>query len=296
MTYVNNVGTMTSNKYVGERIHIIPLGHEYDRAIAPFTNLKAERAYVLSVPVNSELNPDMLKKQNHFTKKVITELERAGIKAIDQRVNLFDINETLKAISILIVNEKKKGNDVLVNMSACGRKTSFAAVMAAMVHKVGVYYVSANNYVADNNGDQYYEHGLSIVEDFNRPIELLSPFKIMLPKYESQIILKELYEQNEKKLSLLEIIKKLGSDKNSVEGFENCPSIIKDTKITDRMGYRSLLNKVNRNFLSELLENNYIERKKSGREYYIKLTESGETIACVSGLLEVTSSSPNRIK
>lgn len=287
------MSTMTSNRYVGERVHIIPLGHEYDRAVAPFTNLKTERAYVLSVPEDSELNPDMLKKQNHFTSKVITELESMGIIAVDLRVNLFNINETLKAISSLIVNEKQKGNDVLVNMSACGRKTSFAAIMAAMVHKVGVYYVSANGYVADNNGDQYYEHGLSIVGDFNRPIELLSPFKIMLPKYESQLILAKLYCQKEKKLKILDIINYLGSIK--VEGYENYLVAISGSRIDNRDEYKCLLNKVNRNFISELLANNYIERKKVGREQIITLTESGEIIACVSGLLEITSS-PNKIK
>ena len=280
---IEHLKTMTSNKFVGERVHIIPLGHEYDRAVAPFTNLKTERAYVLSVPENSELDRDLLQKQRHFTTKVITKLKSAGIKTIDRRVNLFDIKETLKVISKLIVDEKKIGNDVLVNMSACGRKTSFAAIMAAMVHKVGVYYVSADNYVADNNGGQYYEHGLSIVGDYNRPIELLSPFKIMLPKYESQLILTELYTKKDKKMKLFDIINYLGL--RNVDGFENYSSVIFSSKIIDREGYRCLLNKVNRNFLSELLENNYIERKKIGKGYIITLTESGEIIACVSGLL-----------
>jgi len=33
-----------------ETVHIIPLGHEIDRAVKPFTKTRADRAYVLTVP------------------------------------------------------------------------------------------------------------------------------------------------------------------------------------------------------------------------------------------------------
>ena len=59
---------------------------------------------------------------------------------------MFDILDVLKVVSFIIRTEKEAGNAVYVNMSSCGRKTSVAVMLAAMVHEVALYYVSADRY------------------------------------------------------------------------------------------------------------------------------------------------------
>jgi hypothetical protein len=144
-------------------VHIIPLGHEIDRAVAPFTKNKADRAYILAVPPDADLDPGMVKKQHYFVGRVTERLQELGIAVTFVPVAMFEILDVLKVVSYLIRTEKEAGNDVYVNMSSCGRKTSVAVTLAAMVHEVPLYYVSADRY-ATGDGEEF-EHGLSIVEN-----------------------------------------------------------------------------------------------------------------------------------
>jgi len=57
---VNSVNTMNNQPLTGglrDVVHIIPLGHEIDRAVAPFTKNKADRAYILAIPPDGGLDP-----------------------------------------------------------------------------------------------------------------------------------------------------------------------------------------------------------------------------------------------
>lgn len=275
---------------IAEQVHIIPLGHEYDRAVAPFHSRKADRAYVLSVPASMELDPEMLRRQDYFTNKVVTELKESGMTVHQCGVNLFDVKKTMAAISSLIKLEKEKGNQVLVNMSACGRKTSYAATMAAMVHQVPAYYVSANGYLGENddkgNKQDYLNHGISIVEDLTKAPELLYNFRIMMPQPASLEMLKAIYMSNLNYCSLQEIIQ-LFHDKG-IDGYEILPKKSKNGYFIPSDKLRSLMNKTNRLYLKELEDENtrYIIRKKVGKEYRFSLTNEGDMIVCISGLLD----------
>ncbi len=71
MTIVNIVKTSDPSRPAGadglnERVHLIPLGHEIDRAVKPFNTYRAERAYVIVVPDNADLDEQMLEKQRHY--------------------------------------------------------------------------------------------------------------------------------------------------------------------------------------------------------------------------------------
>lgn len=143
-----------------EIVHIIPLGHEFDRAIKPFEDSKPNRIHLLSISNTPKYSEEMLERQSYFTSKVSTFLNEKGIHVVHHDVDLFDILEVMKHVSNIIVQEKSNGNLVLVNMSACGRLTSIGATLAAMAHDVTVYYVSADDYSL--NVDDFNDHGLSI--------------------------------------------------------------------------------------------------------------------------------------
>lgn len=279
-----------------ETVHIIPLGHEIDRAVKPFTKTRADRAYVLTVPENAaSLDPEMTAKQQFFLEQVIASLQGFGIPVTFVPVNMFSIPEVLRAISRLIRIEHAAGNRVLVNMSSCGRKTSVAVTLAAMVHDAGVYYVSADRYASSGDPEDELRHGLSIVNDVRT--EMFQNFRIMMPAAESLMLLAELSRRRDAgggEMDSDEIIDFFHA--RGVYGFsdEHLPT-------KRNHGYepgdrkRALLNRVNRVFLQELEEQGYVERLWRGRRFFIRITPSGEYIAAVSGEFECTDSTGRRI-
>ena len=284
MNIVNSVSSSHSTSGLHERVHIIPLGHEIDRAVKPFLKHRADRAYVITVSPTAELDLKMLEKQKHFTQKVCEGLTKAGVEPTVLYCNLFDILDSLRTVASLIVQEKdQKHNEVFVNMSACGRKTSIAVTLAAMVHGVEVYYVSADRYATGDAAGLELEHGLSIVEKGN--IEPLYNFKIMMPDESSQKFLAELHRRKEG-MNSRDIFVHFQNER--VDGYENLPKTKKKGgDFAPGQLNRELLNRTNRKYLNPLEKAGYIRREWKGRSFIIHLTESGKYIACASGLLEI---------
>jgi hypothetical protein len=286
VTIVNIVNTLDPIRParadgLNERVHLIPLGHEIDRAVKPFNTYRAERAYVIVVPDNADLDEQMLEKQRHYTKRVCEGLLAAGVRPEVAYCNMFDILDVLRVVSSLIVKEKRQGNDVLINMSACGRMTSVAVTMVAMVHGVTAYYVHADRYATGDDAVLEADHGLSIVETGR--VEPLYNFSIMMPDAECQVLLCELYRRGEGMTSedLFTFFHEKG-----VEGYKFLPE-----KEDKSGGYvssslnRELLNRTNRKYLHKLEAAGYITRIWSGRHFSVHITDAGRYIACVSGLL-----------
>lgn len=275
----NPQAEMGTRKGLRERVHLIPLGHEIDRAVKPFTISNADRAYVITVPDTAHLERVMLEKQRHFTEKVCEGLTRARVIPTVLYCNMFDILEVLRVISSLIVKEKQKDNEIYVNMSACGRKTSVAVTIAAMIHKVQVYYVSADHYATGENAAQEDEHGLSIVD--NVRVETFFNFEIMMPDQDSLKLLSALYDHpaGMRSRDLFIYFHQIG-----VDGYEELPSEKKGDFVSGRKS-RELLNRTNRNYLYKLEEAGYIKREWKNRNFIITITNSGRFIACASGLL-----------
>ncbi len=260
-------------------VHIIPLGHEIDRAVAPFTKNKADRAYILAVPPDADLDAGMVRKQHYFVGRVTERLQDLGIAVTFVPVAMFDILDVLMVVSYLIRTEKEAGNAVYVNMSSCGRKTSVAVTLAAMVHDAALYYVSADRY-ATAEGEEC-EHGLSIVENIRT--EVLHQFRIMMPRPENVRLLVELFRRKEAGgMTSEEIIGFFHSA--GTHGYEELHTAGRDAYLRAKKK-RALLNRTNRGHLRELEEQGYAERKWRGRNFSIRITKAGEHIACVSGLL-----------
>lgn len=272
-----------SSSGLPENVHIIPLGHEIDRAVQPLLKQRADRVHLLAIPQEAELDPVMKEKQIGFTLKVTAILNREKIPVEFHGVDMFDILDVMKKVSRIIVTEKARGNNIYVNMSACGRKTSFAVTIAAMFHEVPVYYVSADGYTTGKNSRMEADHGMSIVTSGN--IEVLQQFRIMRPDNANLALLAELYRRKTQKRpdtrsdDIIDLFHGM-----NVCGFE--------TKPDDKRGFersklkRSLLNRINRSFLEGLESQGYIEKRKVGKEFVVNITGAGSHIACLSGLVE----------
>ncbi len=265
-------------KGIERTVHIIPLGHEIDRAIIPFETIKADHVYLVTGLEETEVRVDMSKQQRYFTEKVRTKLKDMGIKVTCRHVDLFDLKDVMKTISKIIIEEKAKDNRIFVNMSAAGRLTSVAATLAGMVHDVQVYYVQADKYPDDKKSRM--QHGLSICD--TGEITRLINFQIVMPDPVGKEILLFLCKTG--KRARMKDIQEMLRLKN-VEGFEENYETIKPANKRRSIHSRQLM-KLDKTILAKLERNGFTSRVKEGRVTYISLTESGNYAAHISGMLE----------
>lgn len=264
-------------KRIEEIVHIIPLGHEIDRAVKPFEKFKANRVHLLAVIENRKYAREMLDKQKYFLNIVRQKLKEKDIEIIVKNVDMFDMLDVMKNVSSAILEEKHNRNIVYVNISACGRLTSVGTALAAMAHDAKVYYVVADKY--SKTPEEELTHGLSICENLN--IVFLENFKFALPDETGLKILAKLCEK-EKGMKTNELLNLLRQ--SSVEGFEkDYQKLLGEQKRKTHIAY---LIKLNKKILDKLESNGYIIREKVGKYNTIRITESGKYLAHISGLLK----------
>lgn len=276
---------------IEKTVHIIPLGHEYDRAVKPFMDSSVDRVYILTRWHDPSVTAKMVDDQRYYANKVRDALEKKGTNVICESVNLFDFLEVTKSISKIIVREKAEGNRIQINMSAAGRLTSVAATLVGMHHDVQVYYVHADNY--PNDLDARKEHGLSVCD--SNEITYLANLKFDMPDPIGMNILVFLCEKG-KKANTRDILGKL--KELQVDGFKELfydnIELSDDDKRKDRnkdiVAKRALqsrqLMKLNKTILEKLEKSDYIRREKIGRNIYISITDTGMYVAYLSGLID----------
>ena len=109
-------------------VHIIPLGHEIDRAIRPFDTGTANRVYLLvdtgegSSNGTSERDKNMDDIQKKIYTPAVTEkLREKNITVHVVPTKTFELESLLKTITSLIRLEKERGSMIQINMSSSGR-------------------------------------------------------------------------------------------------------------------------------------------------------------------------------
>ncbi len=271
-------------------VHIIPLGHEYDRAVKPFDDSNADRVYILTRWRDSSAAVKMVDDQRYYANKVRDTLKKKGIDVKCEPVNLFDFLEVTKSISRIIVKEKVEGNRIRMNMSAAGRLTSVAATLVGMHHDVQVYYVRADGYPDDP--DERKKHGLSVCD--SNEITYLTNLKFDMPDPIGMNILVFLCEKG-RKVSTRDLLEKL--NELQIDGFQElfCDNIelSDDDKRKDRnkelvsrrIRQSRQLMKLNKTILEKLEKSGYVRREKIGRNVYVSITNTGTYVAYLSGLV-----------
>jgi len=262
---------------IEEIVHIIPLGHEIDRAVKPFEHYKANRVHLLAVTDTFEkYSRKMIEQQKHYLNVVKERLTKLGIEVQIRNIDMFDFLEAVRHISNIAVAEKNRGSVVYVNISSAGRLTSAAATLAAMAHQLKPYYVSAERY--SETKEEKDLHGLSICEDPPK-IQLLETFPLQLPDEDCIKVLVKLYKEK-KGMTTTEIAEYLAEQK--VEGFEKCSPwrrLPRDQRFNPLM-------KLNKRILQKLEKSGYITRERKGRYNTIKITSGGVAVAYISGLVQ----------
>lgn len=268
-------------KGVEELVHIIPLGHEVDRAIKPFAKLKANRVYLLSIIENRNYSTDMTEKQRWFLEIVKNKLTSKGIQVFVWNVDMFDMLEVMKNISYIIREEQSKNNIVYVNISTCGRLTSVAASLAGMARGARIYYVVADRYAQTKEEEKI--HGLSICDSLEPKIVQLENFELVEPDNVSLQILVKLCQGDMRSTDILDFLRQSGAP-----GFT--PSELKKYEYDKRRMDIACHIRLDKRILEKLEQKKYIEKERVGRHNKISITETGRYVAHISGLLPTPAS------
>ena len=164
--------------------HIVPVGFDYDRLIAPLVRerLDVDRVVLLEGAVGSEANVEYSRNLAEKLEKDFTNLLGAGTERIVVE-DVYDYDEAFEQAYSLIMAELDRGRDdedgeeseVWVNISAMPRTVSFAFATAAhsiMVEREGdrdrihTYYTVPEKYLETE-----------LAEELRRQIDLLSDLR-----------------------------------------------------------------------------------------------------------------------
>ncbi|MGD6807939.1 MAG: DUF6293 family protein [Candidatus Bathyarchaeia archaeon] len=279
----NRLIIIQSNKEFGEDIvHIIPLGHEIDRATKIFESKKANRAYILAtMDTFGKHSPSLVEEQKEFTDKVVQKLNEHDIETIVKTVDMFEPSEVIRHISSIIIKEKARASNIYINISSAGRLTAAAATLAAMAHKIKAYYIEASGY-SDNPKDKK-EHGLSICDGTNA--KWVEGLPVELPSTQEMAVLKALSQKSPMKP--YDIILFLA--RNNFPGFREHLHVLEKGVRRRDDNYDGILipcmMKLNKGILEKLKTKGFVTREKLGNHNLVVLQESGRFVSYFAGEL-----------
>lgn len=230
---------LTPEMQVSERVHIMPLGYEEERAYLAAEELKADKVILVARPDSDK-----------YVSTVDTELTKRGIEPSVVRCNIFDLYSSLGTIAELIHEHREE--QVFVNISTGGKITAIAGMIACMVTGAEPYYVQAENY------EMNIPKGIASIKSLPRyPIEAPDAQQIQVLDY-----IKE--QQEEGYLPTKGDLIRYGEKADL--------PFIANHNVEDKGKYRLL----DSHIIHPLKEKEYIKIEKSGREKEIMLTKNGE--------------------
>jgi hypothetical protein len=255
-------------------IHVIPVEVEVDKAVRPFQDpngFKANRIYLLGTTDEHSFKGERGWLVPHCLRKVGERLEALDIDVVTVETYIWDLQDVMRKVSHIVLEERSRGNIVYVNMSAGGPFVSVASALSAMVQDARLYYVRCARY--SETLEEKLEHGNAVCDKYE--VQFLENFRIITPDKRALTVLVELYTRGSMSTSdLLTVLHDRG-----VEGFEE------DHRFLSRGDKISLLMRLNKGITGKLEKVGYIKKKKRGRENVYRITESGKYVACISGLL-----------
>lgn len=219
------------------RIHIAPVGFEFDRVVIPLKTNRADKVWLLRHA------PDK-KPTLKYLERITQELRKEKIEYEIAETDLFDLIAVLhKTNEILQIESKHR---VYVNISSGSKVTAIALALACMFWGGTPYYVKPMEYASLNSHETISKGVRDIVE---------------VPKF-------KIYKPETEHLDVLKIIK---NAKGNIKRKTLLEELVKNGKIKSKISDQAKYNFMNRNFLRPLLERNFIELSNSE----IKLTDQG---------------------
>ncbi|APW97731.1 aspartate kinase [Halobiforma lacisalsi AJ5] len=154
--------------------HIVPVGFDYDRLIAPLVRdqIDVDRVILLEGAIGSEANVEY---SQHLSEKLETDFRNLLGASTERFVleDVYDYDEAFEQAYDLITAELDRGNDVWVNVAAMPRTVSFAFATAAnslMVEReddreaIHTYYTAPEKYLETELAEELREQ-IGLLED-----------------------------------------------------------------------------------------------------------------------------------
>ena len=251
-----------------EKVHVIPLGFERSVAVKPVKALGGVRAHVITTGGEFAEKYELHGKQRYFERAVVSDLEKLGVEVRVHYADLFDFKRAVGTIAKVVIEEKKAGGEVYINLSSHGRLVSVASALVGWYHGVRVFYVFAERYARDEEEEKMY--GRSVCE---------KPVIFEIPGLEFV----KLGDEERYAISLLHSRRECGKDCMKLRDLSEKLKMrfphIYSFSGKERRKNQELLNKVNRRVISRLEARGFVEKEKTGRNVILRLTELGEFFA-----------------
>jgi hypothetical protein len=284
--------------------HIVPVGFDYDRLIAPLVRdqIDVDRVVLLEGAVGSEANVEY---SRHLSEKLETDFRNLLGAETERFVleDVYDYDEAFEQAYNLITAELDRGHEVWVNVAAMPRTVSFAFATAAnslMVERqdereaIHTYYTAPEKYLETELAEELRE-GIDLLEDLEREGDLeddriatrLESARALLAEFDERgttIGAKEIGGQHVVELPVASfsnvkpfeelILYKLGEDGEFASVSELAEALS-----------RELNEEYTDSFRSKVIYNvdrlgpggkGYIEREEHGKSYRTRLSRIGE--------------------
>ena len=124
---------------VVERVHIAPLGYEYERIVLPTLNQKADRAVLIDYRDDEERLP--------YHEQVRSDLREAGITVESREADIFSLYDSIGTVARLI--RENSEHQVYVNLASGSKVMAIGGTIACMAEGATPYYVRAEEYKFD---------------------------------------------------------------------------------------------------------------------------------------------------
>ena len=232
---------------ISDRVHIVPLGYEYERVTVPAIRMQADRVYLI---YHEEDDPE---ERPSYYEDIHDDLRAAGIDVDDNNIcNIFDLYDTLRTVAELI--QANREHEVYVNLASGGKVTAIAGMIACMVTSgAEPIYVGASEYGQDKE--------VPVAKNVTS-ISRLPTYPIQAPSRDPLNLLQYIVNENPvTKQECIEFAVSAGIDP------------LADHESDDTRGLYRLLDS---HLLNSLREDGYVETYKKGRNKYIEATEEGQ--------------------
>ncbi|WP_226480521.1 DUF6293 family protein [Natrinema amylolyticum] len=285
--------------------HIVPVGFDYDRLIAPLVRdqIDVDSVILLEGAVGSEANVEY---SRHLSKKLETDFKNLLGAETERFVleDVYDYDDAFEQAYELITAELDAGNEVWVNVAAMPRTVSFAFANAAhslMVERqedregIHTYYTAPEKYLETELAEELREQ-IALLEDLQRADDGIENDRIVSRLESARDLLDEFDERGTtigaKEIDGKHIVELPVASFSNVKPFEELilyklgedGEFDSVSELAESLA-RELNEEYTDSFRSKVIYNvdrlgpggkGYIEREEHGKSYRTRLSRIGE--------------------
>ncbi|MCU4742489.1 DUF6293 family protein [Natronoglomus mannanivorans] len=244
---------------VVQRVHIVPLGYEFDRILEPIRNQRADLVYLLTDDGHMVSSAD-------YHEELLAGLESTARRVETKSCDLADVYAVLGEVTTLAA--KHADDDVRVNVSGAGTTAAIGATMACMdvATDATPYYVEPESYTVEGSAEPVSAGVEETVELPSYPIESPTRDQIAIMTFLADPV------EHDERFRTTDPKKK---DLIAYAESEGLSFLADRPNTTEKGKFRVLRTKI----IEPLERDGYVTERKVGRRHLVELTEQGEN-AC----------------